>query len=257
MNKYKKVVSVLFFSLTLIMLCVVMGTSAEKKVFINGIDADYPPHAYVDEKGNPAGFDVEALDWIAQEMGFEVVHQPTAWDGIVSSLLAKKIDLVFSGMSITEERKEKVNFSIPYWTIDQAICVPVDSDLNAIAAFMGNYLVGTQRGCTAAMWIEDNLITTGLFPKERLKLYEGFSLAIQDLLNKRIDAAMMDDVMVEDAIRKGMAIKIVGIIKTGEEYGVAVRKEDTALLDLINEGLRRIMRSPKWEELKIKYFQAE
>ena len=68
---------------------------------------------------------------------------------------------------------------------------------------------------------------------------------------------MMDDVMVEDAIRKGMAIKIVGTIKTGEEYGVAIRKDDNELLDLINEGLKRIMRSPKWEELKAKYFQSE
>ncbi len=233
------------------------GLTAEKKSFINGIDADYPPHAYVDEKGNPAGFDVEALNWIAEEMGFEVTHQPTAWDGIVSSLLAKKIDMVFSGMSITEERKEKVHFSIPYWSIDQAICVPVDSDLNAIAVFMGDYLIGTQRGCTAAMWIEDNLIQPGLFSKDRLKLYDGFSLAVQDLLNKRIDAAMMDDVMVEDAIRKGMAIKIVGMIKTGEEYGVAVRKEDTELLGLINEGIKRIIQSSKWDELKAKYFQAE
>jgi len=63
--------------------------------------------------------------------------------------------------------------------------------------------------------------------------------------------------MVEDAIRKGMVIKIVGTIKTGEEYGVAIRKDDNELLDLINEGLKRIMRSPKWEELKAKYFQSE
>jgi polar amino acid transport system substrate-binding protein len=257
MNKNKRIISVALCLVIFFMLSGLPGLAASKKSYINGIDADYPPHAYVDEKGNPAGFDVEALDWIAEEMGFEVTHQPTAWDGIVSSLLAKKIDMVFSGMSITEERKEKVNFSIPYWSIDQAICVPVDSDLNAIVAFMGDYLIGTQRGCTAAMWIEDYLIQPGLFPKDQLKLYDGFSLAVQDLLNKRIDAAMMDDVMVEDAIRKGMAIKIVGTIKTGEEYGVAIRKEDSELLELINEGIHRIMQSPKWEELKAKYFQAQ
>jgi len=67
----------------------------------------------------------------------------------------------------------------------------------------------------------------------------------------------MDDVMVEDAIRKGMPIKIIGSIKTGEEYGIAVRKEDKELLDLINEGLNRIMHSTKWDELKAKYFQAQ
>jgi polar amino acid transport system substrate-binding protein len=257
MNRNKRIISALLCSVFFFMLLGLPGISAEKEVYINGIDADYPPHAYVDEKGNPAGFDVEALDWIAEEMGFEVVHQPTAWDGIVSSLLAKKIDMVFSGMTINEERKQKVNFSIPYWVINQAICVPIDSDLNAIAAFMGDNIVGTQRGCTAAMWIEDNLIVPGLFPKDQLKLYDGFSLAVQDLLNGRVDAAMMDDVMVEDAIRKGMAVKIVGTINTEEEYGVAVRKEDTELLELIDEGIRRFMRSQRWDELEAKYFQTQ
>ena len=257
MYKNRGIIAILFCLVVFLTMTVLTGISAEKKVYINGIDADYPPHAYVDESGKPAGFDVEALDWIAEEMGFEVVHQPTAWDGIVSSLLAKKIDMVFSGMTINEERKQKVNFSIPYWVINQAICVPVDSDLNAIAAFMGDNLVGTQRGCTAAMWIEDNLINKDLFPKDSLKLYEGFSLAVQDLLNGRVDAAMMDDVMVEDAIRKGMAIKIVGTINTEEEYGVAVRKEDSELLELINEGIRRFMRSERWDELEAKYFQSQ
>ncbi|OQY38600.1 ABC transporter substrate-binding protein [Candidatus Atribacteria bacterium 4572_76] len=232
----KKLVLMVIFSL-LIVLCTgsISLLAAEKKVYINGIDADYPPFAYIDEKGNPAGFDVECLNWIAQEMGFEVKHQPTAWDGIVSSLLAKKIDMVYSGMSITPERLEKVDFSIPYWEINQALCVREDSDLNIIAALCGEYTVGSQRGCTAAEWIEENLVKTGILPKDNLKLYEGFSL-------------------VEDAIRKGQPVKIVGIIKTGEAYGVAVRKEDKELKALLNEGIAKLKKSTKWDELIIKYF---
>lgn len=252
----KKLVLMVIFSL-LIVLCTgsISLLAAEKKVYINGIDADYPPFAYIDEKGNPAGFDVECLNWIAQEMGFEVKHQPTAWDGIVSSLLAKKIDMVYSGMSITPERLEKVDFSIPYWEINQALCVREDSDLNIIAALSSSeYTVGSQRGCTAAEWIEEHLIKTGILPKDNLKLYEGFSLAVKDLVNGRIDSAMMDDVMVEDAIRKGQPVKIVGIIKTGEKYGVAVRKEDKELKALLDEGITKLKKSAKWEELIIKYF---
>lgn len=256
MYKYKTFITTLLCSIFFLMLLVLPGISAEKEVYINGIDAAYPPYAYIDEKGDPAGFDVEALNWIAEEMGFEVVHQPTAWDGIVSGLLANKIDMIYSGMSITEERKQKVNFSIPYKIIDQAICVQIDSNLNAIAAFMGDNVVGTQRGCTAAMWIEDKLVKTGLLPKDQLKLYDNFPLALQDLQNGRIDAGMMDDVLIKDAISQGMAIKIVGTIITGEGYGVAVRKEDTELLEIINEGLTRLMNSPKWEELKEKYPDA-
>ena len=252
----KKLVLIVILSLLVILsIGSINLLAAEKKVYINGIDADYPPFAYIDEKGNPAGFDVECLNWITQEMGFEVKHQPTAWDGIVSSLLAKKIDMVYSGMSITPERLEKVDFSIPYWEINQALCVREDSDLNIIAALSGSkYTVGTQRGCTAAEWIEEHLVKTGILPKDNLKLYEGFSLAVKDLVNGRIDSAMMDDVMVEDAIRKGQPVKIVGIIKTGEEYGVAVRKEDKELKALLDEGIAKLKKSAKWDELIIKYF---
>jgi len=232
-----------------------MNLLAAEKTYTNGIDADYPPFAYIDEKGDPAGFDVECLNWIADEMGFEVKHQPTAWDGIVSSLLAGKIDMIYSGMSITAERLEKVDFSIPYWEINQSLCVREDSDLNIIAALCGDkYVVGSQRGCTAAMWIEDNLVKTGILAKDNLKLYEGFSLAVKDLVNGRTDSAMMDDVMVEDAIRKGQPVKIVGVIKTGEAYGIAVRKEDTELKAILNEGVKKLKKSSKWDELIIKYF---
>ena len=252
----KKYILLVIFSLLITVM--VFGSqalwAAEKKVYINGIDADYPPFAYIDEKGNPAGFDVECLDWIAQEMGFEVKHQPTAWDGIVSSLLAKKIDMVYSGMTINPERLKKVDFTIPYWEINQALCVREDSDLNIIAALSGDYIVGTQRGCTAAMWIEDYLVKPGILGKDKVKLYEGFSLALKDLIVGRIDSAMMDDVMIEDALRKGQPIKIVGIIKTGEEYGIAVRKEDQELKALLNEGIAKLKKSPKWDELIAKYF---
>lgn len=252
----KKLVLMVIFSLLIMLLTIgsISSLAAEKKVYINGIDADYPPFAYVDEKGNPAGFDVECLDWIAQEMGFEVKHQPTAWDGIVSSLLAGKIDLVYSGMSITEERSKVVDFTIPYWEINQALCVREDSELNIIAALSGEYTVGSQRGCTAAMWVEDHLVKPGILGKDKLKLYESFSLALKDLIIGRIDSGIMDDVMVEDALRKGQPIKIVGIIKTGEEYGVAVRKEDQELKALLNEGIAKLKKSPKWDELVVKYF---
>lgn len=80
---------------------------AQEKIYINGIDANFPPFAFVDKSGIPDGFDVKALDWIAKEMGFKVEHQPIAWDGIVSSLIGKEIDLIASGMSITGEGKNR------------------------------------------------------------------------------------------------------------------------------------------------------
>jgi len=253
MRNKKTIITVTFFLLIMLTIGSFSSLAAEK-VYINGIDADFPPFAYIDENGNPAGFDVESLDWIADEMGFKVKHQPTAWDGIVSSLVASKIDMVYSGMGLTEERRKKIDFSIPYWEINQAVCVKEDSNLNIIAALSGDeHVVGSQRGCTAAMWIEDNLVKPGIIPKDNLKLYDTFSLAVKDLVNGRIDSAMMDDVMIEDAIRKGQAIKIVGIIKTDEIYAVGIRKEDKELKALLDEGITKLRKSPKWDELIAKY----
>jgi len=83
----------------------VVSSIAEEKVIINGIDANFPPFAFVDKSGKPDGFDIAVVDWIAKENGFKVEHKPMDWDGIVPSLLAKKIDMVASGMSITDARK--------------------------------------------------------------------------------------------------------------------------------------------------------
>jgi len=253
MRNKKAIITVTFFLLIMLTIGSFSSLAAEK-VYINGIDADFPPFAYIDENGNPAGFDVESLDWIADEMGFKVKHQPTAWDGIVSSLVASKIDMVYSGMGLTEERRKKIDFSIPYWEINQAVCVREDSNLNIIAALSGDEnVVGSQRGCTAAEWIDANLVQTNILAKNNLKLYESFSLAVKDLVNGRLDSAMMDDVMVEDAARKGQPIKIVGIIKTDEIYAVGVRKGDKELKALLDEGITKLRKSPKWDELIAKY----
>ena len=101
-----------------------------QKTYVNGIDSNYPPFAYVDEKtGQPAGFDVDAMNWIAKTMGFKVVHKPVAWDGIVLALANKQIDMIASGMSITEKRRKVVDFSDPYWEVSRVFLVPADSKL--------------------------------------------------------------------------------------------------------------------------------
>jgi polar amino acid transport system substrate-binding protein len=80
-----------------------VGPVMAQKEYINGIDANFPPFAYVDKNGVPAGFDVDAVNWIAEKLGFKVKHRPMEWSGIIASLEAKKIDFIASGLSVTEE----------------------------------------------------------------------------------------------------------------------------------------------------------
>ncbi len=225
---------------------------AEKKTYIVGIDGEYPPYSFIDKNGTPQGFDVEAIQWIGNELGFNVKIQPLAWDGIIPALNAKKIDMVYSGMTITDERKEQVNFSNPYWKVNQSVAVHNDSKLTIDDFKAGKGKIGAQRGTTGAFWVEENLVNKSLIPADQLVTYDNFPLAATDLQNKRVDFAIYDRPPMVDAIAN-KPMHIIGEIDTGEEYGVAIRKTDTELLTTINQGLDLLMKSPKWEELKKKY----
>lgn len=225
---------------------------AAEKVIINGIDANFPPFAYVDKNGNPDGFDVKSVDWIAKEMGFKVKHQPMDWDGIIPSLNAKKIDMIASGLSVTEERKKQVAYTIPYWVIKQVLVTKKDSDLTPETALAGGHKVGVQRGTSEAKWMEENLIKKEGKDFE-LVYYDSAPLAIEDVLNGRIVAAAMDDAPANDAASKKPVKIIGGFGMHDEEFAYAVRKDDTKLLNTLNEGLKKLMASPYWEELKKQY----
>lgn len=227
------------------------ATGWAQKSYINGIDANFPPFGYVDERGEPSGFDVEAVDWIAQEMGFEVRHQPMDWDGIIPNLLAKKIDFIASGMSITEKRKEMVNFTIPYWQIQQVLVVRDDSEFKMDEVLHQEKRLGVQRGTTTADMLEKGLKEEGW--NFDLRYYDSSPLAISDLVHGRIDAAAMDDAPAADAARN-RPVKILGSFEGEvEQFGYAVRKEDEQLLQTLNQGLERLMNDPYWDELIEKY----
>jgi polar amino acid transport system substrate-binding protein len=231
-------------------------TVVETTTYIVGIDGEYSPYSYIDTDGNPTGFDVESIKWIAEQKGFEVEIIPIAWDGIIPALQAEKIDMVYSGMTITDERMEKVNFSIPYWKVNQSVAKHDDNDYTMDDFMSGEYIIGAQRGTTGAFWVEENLIETEIMSEDNLKTYDTFPLASEDLKNKRVDFAVYDKPPMIEAI-EGKPLSIIGEIDTGEEYGVAIRKSDPELLATINDGITMLMADPYWEELKVKYGMVE
>ncbi len=243
---------VIFTLVVLLTLSLSSFAAAEVPKYIMGIDGDYPPFTFIDADGTPTGFDVDSVHWIAEEMGFEVEIVPFAWDGIIPNLLAKNMDFIYSGMSITEERAQMVNFTEPYWVIDQAVAAREGEGKTLEGFLAGEYTVGTQRGCTAAMWVEDNLVQEGILPRENFMLYDNFPIAVTDLLAGRIETGIMDEPAVLMAI-DGQPLEMIGTISTGEGYGIAVRKEDTELLDMLNEGLDRLKNSTYWVELREKW----
>ena len=240
----------------LVILCGILVLAVSGQAFgggklVNGIDANFPPFAYIDKTGNPSGFDVEAMNWVAKDIGMQVTHQPIEWDGIITSLLTKKIDIIASGMSITPERAKQVNFTIPYWVIKQVMVVKKDSPLTVDEILTGKKTVGVQQGTSEAKWLKEEAAKKGW--NLELHYYSSAPLAIEDVLNGRIDAAAMDDAPAKDAVGK-KDVKIVGTFGMhDEEFGYAVRKDETELLKKVNASLKKLMATPEWTALIEKY----
>jgi len=242
---------VLLTALTLAMAFACGAAFAEKKVYINGIDFGFPPFGFVDKDGEPAGFDVESMNWIAKEMGFEVKHQPMDWDGIIPALNAGKIDLIASGMSATEERAKIVNFTIPYYQVTQVMVTKNDYDKKLEEMLTSGAKIGVQRGTVTNKLLE-TLQKEDKYNFE-IVLYDSTDLSMQDLPIGRIDGSAMDSSIAYE-IMKGKPYQIAGTFDAKpENYAYAVRKEDTELLETLNEGLKKLMASPHWQELKTKY----
>ncbi len=232
------------------------GSAVAAQKYINGIDANYPPFAYLDPSGNPTGFDVDSMNWIAKKMGFEVEHKPMDWDGITPSLLAKKIDMVCSGMSISPERQKLVTFSNPYWVISKYLLVKNDSSLTKEDLLTGKKVIGVQAGTNEAEWLKANREPNKW--NYELRFYESPPLAIDDLVNGRIDGAAIDSAPANYAMNQGKKpIKVAGEFTDPDNFGVATRNEDAELRDMINKGYELLMKDPYWQELQDKYINTK
>lgn len=222
------------------------------KTYINGIDANYPPFAYMDENTKePSGFDVDSINWIAKNMGFDVKHQPMQWDGIIPALNAGQIDMVCSGMSITPERAKQVQFSDPYWVVNRVFVVPANSEMTVEEILNKPIQIGIQRGTSEAAALKAEQ-EKNKYPFT-LRFYDSSPMAVEDLLNGRIQAALMDELPADDAIAKGKAVKKAGIHGVPDNFGVAIRKDEKELRTLIDEGYKKLKADPYWQELQKKY----
>lgn len=233
------------------MMILAMGSIAYGKPYIVGTSADFPPFEYV-EDGEYVGFDMDLIRAIAEVQGFDVEIKDMSFDSLIAALKTGNVDIVIAGMTITEEREKAVDFSRPYYSADQSVIVKEDSE-NGLTVLFGDHKIGVQTSTTGDIWVTDNLEKTGILSGKVVR-YDTFVLAVTDLINGNLDAIVLDSPVAERFV-KIRPVKIVGIIVTGERYGIAVANGNTELLELINEGIEKVIESGKMDELIGKYFK--
>lgn len=212
-----------------------------------GTDATYEPFEYIDENGNFAGFDIELITMVAEEMGRKLELQNVSWEGIIPGLMNGNYDCLISAMTITEERLKQIDFSDPYFTIKQAIVVRADDDSITGPADLAGKTVAAQNGTTGDLYASK-------IEGVRMKRFDTNPQAIQELLNKNADAAVMDDLVAYQAIAKMSGLKMIEITDAEvENYGIGVRKGNEELLAEINKALATLRENGKLDALIEKY----
>ncbi len=203
----------------------------------------YEPFEY-EEDGQVVGLDMDIVGEVAEDLGVELEIKITPFEGIQSGadLDAGNCDIVASGITITEEREAKMDFSDPYFDADQGLLVPAGSDIAALEDLEG-MTVGVQTATTGLGFADDN----GLDYVE----FEDLGLQVEALRSGSVDAVINDIAVLGPFASDDF--EVATTFPTGEQYGLGVKTGNTALLDAVNATLERIASDGTYEEIYTKY----
>lgn len=225
-----------------------------KETIVVGTDAAYAPFEYVDADNNIVGFDIDLMKAIAEVAGFDVQFVNTAWEGIFITLQNGERDALISAITITDERKETMDFSEPYFEATQLIAVPQNADVTKFADLKAkNLRVGVQTGTTGDVAVSALLGKTS----PNIKRYETTPHALQALAIGEVDAVVADNAVVLHYIQHNPNANFKAIADPSfpkESYGIAVKKGNKELLDKINRGLKAIKENGRYDEIYTAYF---
>ncbi|HEX7714449.1 MAG TPA: basic amino acid ABC transporter substrate-binding protein [Bacillota bacterium] len=220
---------------------------ATKPVLTVGTDATYAPFESIDKNGNFVGFDMDLMRLVADQTGMELKLVNINWDGIIPGLMNGNYDCLISAMTITPERKKQINFSDPYFSIRQAIVVKKDNNTIKGPKDLEGKTVTVQNGTTGDLYASK-------IKSIKMKRFDTNPQAIQELLNNNADAAVMDDLVAISAIKTASGLKMVTIEDIEpENYGIGIRKDNTALLAKINQAIDALKKNGKLAALEKQY----
>ena len=227
-----------------------------KKVRI-GVEGAYPPFSYVTPEGELAGFDIDIAKALGEAMGVQVELVAQDWDGIIPALLARKYDAIIASMSITEERKQKVAFTNKYYQTPAKFV----SKKGTMDAFSSEAIKGKKVGVQRAT-IHDKYLTDNYGKDVEIKRYGTQDEAYLDLTAGRVDMLLADSVALSDGFLKkpeGADYQFIGPDLAdprwfGEGAGIAIRKQDTDLVQMFNEAIAKIRADGTYQKIQDKYF---
>ena len=230
-------------ALVLVTMMLLCGTAMAETLKM-GTNVAFPPYEYYDdETGEATGIDVEIAKAICEKLGYDMEIVDMDFSAIIPALTSGKIDFSMAGMTVTEERKQNVDFSISYATGIQAIIVPEDSPITCVDdlyAEGANYTIGVQEGTTGDIYCTDDFEANGTGTVMRYKNGTDATIA---LTSGKVDCVIIDNEPAKNYVAANEGLKLLETAYTTEEYAIALPKDsemteqfNTALQELIDDG---------------------
>ena len=224
----------------------------EKGVLTIGMDDTLPPMEYRNDKNELVGFDIDFAEALAGELGVKVEFVPSAWDGIIPGLDAKRFDMILSAMNVTEERKKKVDF-VEYFGVGQIVAVKAGNPLNiqSVEDLEGK-TVGVQLGSTGETAVNS---INGL---KEVKKYDLTTDVFNDMGLGRVDAAVIGEMVGRYYMTtKPGVFEVVGDSFQVQPMGIAVRKGDTELREALEKAVQTLEDNGTLSEISEKWFGTD
>ena len=227
--------------------------SVQAQELVVGSSATYRPFAYESPTKEIVGYDVDIIKAVAQKAGLKIKIVNTPWTGIFAALNNGDVDLVISGVTINDKRKQSYDFTAPYFEARQLIAVPQSSNVKSLQDLAGKK-VGVVTGSTG----DD--ISSRAFGKTNpdIRRFESTPVVISELANSGLDAAIGDNGVIAFRVQEHKTLKTVSDPSFPKEYfGIVVKQGNKALQDKLNAGLAAIKADGSYATIYKKWFQAD
>ena len=224
-------------------------TTVEPGVLTMGTNATFPPYEYKDGD-DVVGIDAEIAQALADKLGLQLEIVDMDFDSLVASVQSGKIDMSLAGMTVTEARKQNVDFTDSYATGVQVIIVKEDSDI-ASADDLEGKLIGVQQGTTGHLYCADDFGEDNVIP------YANGATAVQALLQGKVDCVVIDQEPAKAFVEANEGLKILETAYTTEDYAAAVSKDNPALTAALNSALQELKDDGTIQGILDKYIKAE
>ena len=220
------------------------GCSGNGKVLVVGTNAEFPPFEFINDGGEPDGFDMALIKEAAKLAEIEIKVENMEFKSLIAAVETGKINIIASGMTVTEERKKQLDFTDPYYTAVQKIVLRKGDEAIKGAEDLKGKKIGVQEGTTG-----DFIATDDIDAEEVFRYKKGVD-AVMDLKNGRIDCVLIDKNPAEEYVKANS--DSIYTIESGcepENYAFAVKKGNNELLDKLNAALKELVSNGRYDEL--------